>query len=327
MTIGATVGRAPPSTKSTTMRVRVKSLIWENVDTISMHLIPVDQQRLPAFDPGAHIDLHTPSGVIRQYSISSSCMDTTSYRLGVRIIPGGKSSAFIQSELHVGDILNISSPRNNFLFEVSKEYLFIAGGIGITPLLPMIAKAESMGTRWRLLFCNRTLAGAPFLSELQLLRGNVRLHISDEGTRLNVAEALAEVRPNTLVYCCGPDQLMSEVESATLHWPASSVRFEWFIPRAHATDKPSDGFDVICRRSGRSVRVQPNQSIIDALAVLGIDVPKSCEQGICGTCEVKVLDGEIDHRDSILSRTEKASNKSIMICVSRAKGRAVVLDI
>jgi tetrachlorobenzoquinone reductase len=322
-----TDARLDRTTGEGTIRVRVKSITWETADTIALLLTPVDSGWLPDFEPGAHLDLHSPDGAVRQYSISSSHLDTSTYRLGVRVVVAGVLSSFIQRTLRVGEVVTVSRPRNTFRFDASDRYLFVAGGIGITRLIPMIRTAQSRGAVWRLLFCNRNLRDAPFLEEPQSLKGDVSLYTSDLGTSLNIANTFAQVQPNTLIYCCGPAKLMTEIERATAHWPVDSVRFEWFVLREPSTEHRSEAFEVFCRRSNRSVMVQANQSIIDALATAGVDIPKSCEQGICGACEVQVIEGEVDHQDSILAPAERSSAKSMVICVSRARGHRLVLDI
>lgn len=308
-------------------QVRVKSITWESPSVLSLILTPIDKGLLPTFGPGAHIDLRLPGGAVRRYSICSSHQDASRYRIGVREVSGGISSGFIHRKLRVGDIVEISDPRNKFPFDLSKRYLFIAGGIGITPLLPMIKEARNQGSEWKLLYCNRRLTEAPFLDEILALHGDVHLHTSELGTRLDVSELMKEVRSDTLVYCCGPNELMTAVEAAAAHWPINTVRFEWFTPRTRSGDESSDYFEVYCKRSDKAVHVRSDQTIIDALSAAGIEVAKSCEEGICGTCEVKVFEGDVDHRDSILSPLEKATNGTMMICVSRAKGQRLVLDI
>jgi len=153
------------------------------------------------------------------------------------------------------------------------------------------------------------------------------LHSSEAGTRLDAAQRLRTVQKDTAVYCCGPESLMTAVEEATAAWPEGSVHFEWFTPRSRPSDETSGSFEVICQRSGLTLTVPPDKSIMTVLSEAGIDVPRSCEQGICGTCETRVISGDVDHRDSILSTSERAANQTMMICVSRARGSRLVLDI
>ena len=310
-----------------TLQVRVRSMKWEAPGVLSLELTAPDLAPLPAFEPGAHVDLTLPDGTMRQYSLCGDPGDTSHYRLGVRDIGGGLSSGFIHRELRPGALVTLSTPRNNFPLADSERYIFIAGGIGITPLMPMMRQASAAGRAWTLLYCNRRDDAAPFLTEIGSFGGQVSLHSSESGTRLDLAQRLAHAEKDTLIYCCGPERLMSAVEEATQAWPPGSVHFEWFRPRTPSADEPSDSFEVVCQASGATVTVPSGKSILDALFEAGIDVPCSCQQGICGTCEARVISGEIDHRDSILSEDERAANQSMMICVSRARGPRLVLDL
>jgi ferredoxin-NADP reductase len=307
--------------------VRLRRIGWEADGVLALELSAVDGGDLPPFDPGAHIDLHLGDGLLRQYSLCGNPAERKSYRIGVREIDGGRVSRHIHRNLRPGALLQISQPRNNFEFVASRNYLFIAGGIGITPLLPMMRAASDAGASWKLLFCARSVEQAPFLEEAKAHGGDVSVHVSQAGTRLDVAQCLVEVKPDTILYCCGPESLMTAVESASAHWPEGTVRFEWFAPRARPEGEVSGGFRVVCARSGLSLDVMPEQSILQVLIEAGVEVARSCEQGICGTCEVRVLEGEVDHRDSILSAAERSSNEIMMTCVSRAKSASLVLDI
>jgi tetrachlorobenzoquinone reductase len=316
-----------PSQTGDLLDVRLRRIGWEADGVLALELSAVDGGDLPPFEPGAHVDLHLGDGLLRQYSLCGDPTERKSYRIGVREIDGGRVSRHIHRNLRPGALLQISQPRNNFEFVASRNYLFIAGGIGITPLLPMMRAASGAGAAWTLLFCARSIEQAPFLEEAKAHGGDVSVHASQGGTRLDVTQCLAEVKPDTIIYCCGPESLMTAVEGASEHWPEGTVRFEWFAPRARPEGEISGGFRVICARSGLSLDVMPEQSILQVLTEAGVEVARSCEQGICGTCEVRVLEGEVDHRDSILSAAERASNEIMMTCVSRAKGTSLVLDI
>jgi ferredoxin-NADP reductase len=307
------------------LKARVRALVWEAPGVLALELASPDGRPLPAFEPGAHVDLTLPDGTTRQYSLCGDATDTSCYRLGVRDIGGGRSSGFIHRELRPGALLTIGVPRNDFPLVDARHYIFIAGGIGITPLIPMMRKASAAGRPWTLLYCNRREDAAPFLAEIRSLGGDVVLHSS--GTRLNASQRLAQVQPGTLIYCCGPERLMKAVEAATQAWPPGSIRFEWFRPRSDQSDESGDSFEVVCQASGVTVTVPADKSVLDTLFEAGLDVPSSCQQGICGTCETRVVCGEVDHRDSILSDDERAANQSMMICVSRARGQRLVLDL
>lgn len=309
------------------LQVRVRALIWEAPGVLSLQLAAPDGSALPPFAPGAHIDLTLPDGTLRQYSLCGDPGDTSSYRIGVRAVSGGLSSGFVHRKLRPGELLTISAPRNNFPLVDSVSYIFIAGGIGITPLIPMMRQASKKRRRWTLLYCNRRTEDAPFLAEIKRLGGEISLHASEAGTRLDAAQRLATMQDNTMVYCCGPERLMTAVQQATAAWPDGSVHFEWFTPRSRPADETSGAFEVVCLRSGVTLTVSPDRSVLAALREAGIELPSSCEQGICGTCEVRVTSGEVDHRDSILSTAEQAASQTMMVCVSRARSPRLVLDI
>lgn len=310
-----------------TMQLRLRSIAWEAPGVLSLELTALDGSALPRFEPGAHIDVHLPDGTLRQYSLCGDSADSSRYRIAVRAIESGLASQFIHRTLRPGDVLKVGAPRNNFPLIDARRYIFVAGGIGITPLVPMIRAASANRKPWTLLYCNRRNEDAPFLKEISALPGEISLHSSAAGTRLDVAKRLSMVEESTVVYCCGPEKLMTAVEEATSHWPQDTIRFEWFTPRSRSRDEVSGSFEVECAASGISFTVPPDKSILETLQNAGIEVPRSCEQGICGTCEVGVLSGEVDHRDSILSASERAANTTMMTCVSRAKSSRLLLDI
>ena len=307
--------------------LRLHRLTWEAPGVLALDLTDPDGGVLPAFTPGAHIDLHLPDGPVRQYSLCGNPAARDVWRIAVREVGGGRASGFIHRTLRPGALLRAEGPRNNFPLLPATDYLFVAGGIGITPILPMLRAAAEAGARRTLLFCARTTAEAPLLAEARAFGGDVRVHAAAEGTRLDVAAQLAMPRPDTLLYCCGPARLMLAVEDATHAWPAGSVRFEWFAPRPQDDAGAAGGFEVVCARAGLACTVPEGQSVLDTLLAAGLDVPFSCTQGVCGTCETRVLEGPVDHRDSILSAAERAANASMMICVSRAQAARLVLDL
>jgi ferredoxin len=199
--------------------------------------------------------------------------------------------------------------------------------LGITPLIPMMRQASAGKKPWTLLYCNKRDDDAPFLDEIRSLGGEISLHSTEAGTRLDVKARLADAQPGAVIYCCGPERLMTAVEDATAAWPPGSVHFEWFAPRSRPLDEGTGSFEVVCEASGLTLTVPPDKSVLAVLNEAGIEVPSSCQQGICGTCETKVLSGAVDHRDSILSATERMANQTMMTCVSRALGPRLVLDI
>ena len=326
-TSGSMTAALTKSEAGAPFEVRLKTMTWEAPGVLSLVFAALDGRNLPSFEPGAHVDVHLPDGTLRQYSLCGDPAERRAYRVGVREIEGGRATSIIHRLLRPGMVVRLSPPRNNFPFVAARAYLFVAGGIGVTPLLPMIRAAQAAGASWSLLFCTRRVEEAPFLDEILALGGTVSLHASEAGTRLDVAARLAEAAPDTMLYCCGPEGLMVAVQEATRHWPAEAVRFEWFTARARPQDAVSGGFEVVCAQSGVTVTVPPDNSILGVLLAAGINIPRSCEQGVCGTCEVRILEGEADHHDSILSAGEQAANQSMMTCVSRARGTRLVLDI
>ena len=304
------------------MELRLRSVTWEAPGVVSLELVRPDGAPLSPFTPGAHLDIRLPDGGERQYSLCGDPVDHSRYRVAVREIEGGRVSRAVH-RLRPGALLQVGEPRNNFPLEPAARYLFIAGGIGITPLLPMMRAATAP---WTLLFCVRGAENAPFLTEARALGGEVIMHDSMAETRLDAAAHLVEVQAGTLVYCCGPQGLMEAVEAATAHWPAGSVRFEWFAARTQEF-AAAGGFELVAAASGLTLSVPPEKTILAVLTEAGIEVARSCEQGVCGTCECRILEGQADHRDSILSAAERAENSVLMTCVSRAAGSRLVLDI
>lgn len=309
------------------MLLRLYRITWEAPGVLSLDFMDPTGHELPPFGPGAHVDLILPDGQVRQYSLCGDPADRMIYRVGVREVENGRVSRVIHHELRPGCLIPLSVPRNNFPLVSSPRYLFIAGGIGITPLLPMMREATRNEAEWTLLFCTRRASEAAFLDEARLLSGKISLHASEAGSRLDVKARLALPMPDTVLYCCGPERLMDAVEEATKDWPAGSVHFEWFAPRSRAPGTAAGTFEVFCAKSGVTLTVPPDKSILEVLTEAGFDQPRSCEQGICGTCECRVLEGEVDHRDSILAADERAANEVMMVCVSRARSERLVLDL
>ena len=309
------------------LTLRLRRITWETEGVISLDLSALDGSDLPGFAPGAHIDLQMQDGQIRQYSLCGDPADRSTYRIGVKAVASGNVSRAIHRDLRVGTLLTVSAPRNNFELRPAPNYLFIAGGIGITPILPMLRAATQAGAKWTLLFCVRHHEEAPFLAEAQAMGGEVVLHSSALGTRLDVAARLADAPADTQLYCCGPQALMEDVETHSRHWPQGHVHFEWFAARSRPEDEVSGGFEIFCAQTGVTLVVPPDNSVTQILAEAGINLSTSCEQGICGTCECRVLEGVVDHRDSILSTAEQESNAIMMACVSRAKTPRLVLDL
>jgi vanillate O-demethylase ferredoxin subunit len=285
-----------------------------------------DGAELPAFTAGAHVDLHLGNGLMRSYSLVNSQDERHRYVIGVqkdRASRGG--SRWIHEHFRAGQIISISGPKNNFpLNEEAEKSVFIAGGIGITPIVSMVKRLSALGRVWQLIYCARTRAVAAFLDSLE---GNVRLNFDGEpgGTMLDVAAVVAAAPRNAHLYCCGPPPMLAAFEAATAGMDSQRVHIEYFT----AKDVPAveGGFTVVLSKSRKEVAVLPGKTILDALTDAGIDIAYSCMEGVCGTCETKVLEGIPEHRDRILTERERAAGKTMMICCSGSKTQRLVLDL
>ncbi|MGW3447199.1 PDR/VanB family oxidoreductase [Streptomyces sp. NPDC001076] len=323
---GGGAGRPVPR-NAATLTVSAKEDIAEGV--VSLVLAHPDGARLPDWTPGSHIDLVLPEGTTRQYSLCGDRWDAYTYRIAVLREPSGRGgSAYVHDRLRPGDRVGVGAPRNHFPLVPSEKYLFIAGGIGITPLLPMVRQAELLGADWQLLYGGRTRSSMAFRAELTEAYGE-RVHVvpQDELGLLDLAAWLGTPRPGTNVYCCGPGPLLTAVESACAAWPPYALRIERFTAAARTAPVRDTPFEVELRRSGRTVTVTPEVSVLEAVRRAGADVLSSCEQGTCGTCLTPVLEGQPDHRDSVLADHERAANDCMFLCVSRSRGGRLVLDL
>ncbi|AQS66506.1 PDR/VanB family oxidoreductase [Streptomyces pactum] len=282
-------------------------------------------ETLPVWEPGAHLDVVLGPGLERQYSLCGDPADRETWRIAVlREAEGRGGSAYVHGALRTGDKIRVRGPRNRFPLEPASRYRFVAGGIGITPILPMLAAAEEAGAEWTLLYGGRTRATMAFTGELGRYGDRVTIAPEDESGLLDLAAVVDDVPQGTLVYCCGPAPLLDAVEARC---PAGVLRLERFRPKERATTGPDTGFEVVLARSGRTVAVPPDVSVLDAVRAAGVEVLHSCTEGTCGTCETDVVDGEPDHRDSVLTDGERAAGETMLICVSRCRGRRLVLDL
>lgn len=311
------------------LELLVKQMTWEADGVLSLSLTHPDGKPLPAWTPGAHIDLTLRGALVRQYSLCGDPADETRYRVAVlreQAALGG--SEYVHEGLRPGHRLQVVGPRNNFRFLPAERYVFIAGGIGITPILGMVRTAHAQGADWQLWYGGRRAESMAFLDELAEYGERVHVVPEDDCGRLDLAAILPGPDEGTLVYCCGPEPLLAAVEERTAGWPDGILQVERF--KAKQVEAGPDGdqpLTVECQRSGRTVEVAPDCSVLDALENAGLTVPSSCRDGICGTCETRVLDGTPDHRDSLLSAAEQAKGESMMICVSRARTPRLVLDL
>jgi ferredoxin-NADP reductase len=280
---------------------------------------------LPAWEPGAHIDVVLGPELERQYSLCGDPADRETWRIAVLREPAGRGgSAHVHEELGQGDKVRVRGPRNHFALRPAPRYRFIAGGIGITPILPMLTAAEAAGAEWTLLYGGRTRRSMAFTEELGRY-GDDRVTVApqDETGLLDLASVLDDVPEGTLVYCCGPGPLLDAVEARS---PAGLLQMERFTPKAQEGGDNTE-FEVELAQSGRTLTVPADVSVLDAVRASGVEVLFSCAEGTCGTCETDVLDGDPDHRDSVLTAEERESGETMMICVSRCRGKRLVLDL
>jgi ferredoxin-NADP reductase len=309
-----------------TLRVTAKDPAADGV--VVLILARPDGGRLTDWAPGAHIDLVLPGGVTRQYSLCGDRFDAACYRVGVlREVDGRGGSAYVHDVLQVGDTVDVGGPRNNFPLVPAERYLFVAGGIGITPLLPMVRQADLLGADWTLVYGGRRRGSMAFVDELAAYGDRVHVLPEDEHGLLDLAAWLGDPGEGVRVYCCGPPALLDAVERACAHWPPYALRTERFVAPAQPAPARDTPFEVRLARTGASVTVTPDRTVLDAVRAAGVDVLSSCRQGVCGTCETDVLDGVADHRDAILSDDERQAGASMFLCVSRSRSDRLVLDI
>jgi ferredoxin-NADP reductase len=284
---------------------------------------------LPAWAPGAHVDLKLPGGGVRQYSLCSDPADRSTWQIGVLREPAGRGgSAWVHDELLEGMDVDVRGPRNNFPLVASPRYVFIAGGIGITPIMPMAAAAERAGAAWEFHYGGRSRTSMAFVETLDAAHGpRVSLHPQDEVGLIDLDRILGTPQPDTLVYCCGPEPLLRAVEQACADWPAGTLHVERFAPKDVGEPVLTGAFEVELATSGQTLTVPPDKSILQVVEEAGIAVLSSCQEGTCGTCETAVLEGSVDHRDSLLTPEEQAANDTMFICVSRAAGPRLVLEL
>ena len=310
------------------VRVLQKNMLTP--DIAFFQLGALEGQALAPFTPGAHLSVVTPSGQTRAYSLCSDPHDLSAYGLAIkREVSGHGASKSMVDQLEVGHTLEVKALDNYFeLAAHAPEYIFVAGGIGITPILSMMRHLLSLGEqRFELYFCTRSPESTPFLDLLtsEPFAAHVHLH-HDRGDPAQQFDfwPVFETPKAAHIYCCGPQVLMDGVKDMTGHWPSEQVHFESFgAPLVAAED--NETFEVVLAKSGQRLTVPQDKSILDVLRVAGVPVPSSCESGTCGSCRTPLVSGDVDHRDFVLMDDEQSSQ--IMVCVSRAKGPSLVLDL
>lgn len=287
---------------------------------------------VPPWQPGAHIDVVLTSRLTRQYSLCGDPDDRGTLTIAVLREPGGGrgGSAFVHNMVRVGHRLRVRGPRNNFALRDAERYLFVAGGIGITPLLPMIRAVTVRGAQWSLVYGGRTRASMAYLPELAALsaHGAVDVRPQDETGPLDLDALLGVPRPGVQVYCCGPESLLAAAEDRCAAWPSGSLHVERFAAKpVDPRDWVDQEFEVQCAKSDVTVRVPPGTSILEALDRVGVYADASCWEGVCGMCETRVLDGAAEHRDYVLTPQQRVEGGVMMVCCSRARDHRLVLDL
>jgi phthalate 4,5-dioxygenase reductase component len=308
------------------LRIAARAEIAQGIHRFT--LVAADAAPLPPFCAGAHLALVVPNGLRRRYSLCSDPADTARYEIAVKREPAGRGgSASLCDAARGGDARTAEPPRNDFgLSDRAGGFLFIAGGIGITPIIAMLHALAGDARPWKLIYLTRSPELTAFTPELASHGPRVTIH-HDGGDPERGFDLwpLLEKPGNRHVYCCGPKPLMDPVRDMTGHWPASAVHFEDFGAGIAAVRPEDTPFTVRLARSGREIAIPADRSILDALREAGLTLPSSCESGSCGTCRTRLLEGEAEHRDLVLEEHERA--RHIMICVSRARAQKLVLDL
>lgn len=310
-----------------TLQLEVVGKRLEAEGVVSLSLRSVDGDPLPPWTPGAHVDVVLDCGSIRQYSLCGSVDDPERWRLGVLREPNSRGgSRKIHEDVEPGTVLTVCGPRNNFALQPAKQYLFVAGGIGITPILPMLRHVAEQGIPWKLLYGGRSRSSMAFVEEiLALENGEAILRPQDEYGLLDLKRYLDPPVPGTKVYSCGPTPLLEAVTEECKSWPTGSLHIERFV--ASTRNSSEDPFEVELARSGRRITIPKYESMLDVLEQEGLEITNSCRAGICGTCLTGVLGGIPEHNDDVLSDEDRASNKVILPCVSRSKTDRLIIDL
>jgi ferredoxin-NADP reductase len=316
--------------KGQRFQVRITQTMLESEDVVSFSMRPLDGGLLPEWTPGAHVDLCLPSGLVRQYSLCGDPSDRARYTIAVlRLGDGRGGSREVHDALKAGQVVTLAGPRNAFEMVAAPRYVFVAGGIGITPILPMLAHAEATGADWHLLYGARSRQRMSFLDRLAAYPASrIGLRSDAENAMIDLSDVADAAASGAEIYACGPRGLLDALEQRFSEMNLSCrLHLERFAPVAPPA-LPDDGsIRVFLGKTGGHVDVAAGCSILEALRLAGHDLPSSCEQGFCGTCETRVLDGTPDHRDTLLTEKERAACQVMMPCVSRAKSPTLTLDI
>jgi len=322
-------------TTAALLKALVHTMRWEADGILSVELRPSSADVVfPPFEAGAHIDLHLPNGLIRSYSLCNPASDSGRYRVGVlhdRQSRGG--SRYVHQQLRVGQVIDISAPRNNFkLHEDAPKSVLVAGGIGVTPIYCMLQRLVDLQRPVEVVYCARNRREAAFTEAIAALldAACITWHFDDEaGSPPQLEKLLADRGTDSHYYCCGPTPMLDAFEKTCEALGYAHAHIERFAAVVVEPQAQSHGFEVVCERSGKTVQVPAGKSILDALSDAGISHDHSCKEGVCGACETAVLDfdGELEHHDGILTKLERQQGRTMMICVSRCSGKRLVLDL
>jgi tetrachlorobenzoquinone reductase len=316
---------------SSAVSVRVMAIHYETADVRSYVLRRTDGAALAPADPGSHINVRLSGSIERSFSLSHAGGDE--YRITVaREETGAGGSKLLHDHVRTGDVLTISAPRNNFnLARDATRSIFVAGGIGITPFIPMLAALNRAGRDWKLVYCVRNAEHAPLLAEVRALaargHGELSVHFSADAGRRDLGKIVGDLGPDDHIYCCGPLGMLQDFRLAIDAYgiAAERVHFEYFKSEVKAAE--NQGLTVVLQKSGMEVPIKSGQTILEALQDLGLDVPYSCMEGICGSCVTRVISGTPDHRDMVLTERDREAGNTMMICCSGAKSDRLVLDL
>jgi ferredoxin-NADP reductase len=329
---GVTRRVSPPSALDRTRALRVadRQVVAHDENVVALTFAAIDGEPLPRWRPGCHIDVHLPSGLIRQYSLCGDPEAADVYRIAVRGIPDGGGGSLEMHGLRIGDTVTTQGPRNAFALTVpgygspTQRFRFIAGGIGITPILPMLGLADRLGVEWTMVYTGRSRDSLPFIDELARYGNRIEIRTDDADGLPTAAELLGDCPAATAVYACGPAPMLTAIRSSLSGRDDVELHFERF-----SAPPVVDGeeFTVTVASTGQTVRVAADETLLAALNRVGVHAPYSCRQGFCGTCRTRVLSGAVDHRDTLLTDPERA-NQMMLICISRATGGSgLTLDL
>lgn len=318
------------------LTLRVRSVAYEAEGILSFELADPAGGELPLVEAGAHLDVRVPGGLTRRYSLCDAPWERDHWRIAVLDAPNGRGgSRAMHQQVHPGQLLEVAGPHNFFpLASSARRSLLLAGGIGITPVLSMVEQLRREGRDWQLHYCTQNPERTAFSRRLKddVQAGRVVMHHDGGDPRqgLDIAELLAHHEPGTHLYYCGPAGFMKAVQAASAHWPRDSVHFEFFgaepaSPAGAQAVAGDEGGQVVLQRSGRTLHVQPEQTILQALRAAEVDCPSSCESGMCGTCAVAYLGGSPVHNDYVLSDEERA--RTVLVCCAKVGPEPLVLDL